>query len=83
VECRRPCGRIIAIQVADVTLAAEVRSSLRTARGTDHWDPKVYLIGLKPGTTRAVYCNRMGEQLDFSKSLDSGFQQRSFQIIVQ
>ena len=51
--------------------------------GSDNWAPTVYLIGLKPGTTRAVYCNRLGERPDFSQALDDGFQKHSFEVIVR
>ncbi|MBT8045422.1 MAG: hypothetical protein KJO79_10765 [Verrucomicrobiae bacterium] len=52
--------------------------------GKDHknWsDPSLYLIGLKPGVTRAVYCNRIGQQPDFENLRDQE-RQRCFQIIV-
>lgn len=50
--------------------------------GQDEFAPQVFLKALKPGTTRAVYCNRLGEQPDFSKQLPSVFQSRSFLIQV-
>jgi len=51
--------------------------------GSDTWAPRVSIKALKPGTTRAVYCNRLGEQPDFTKPLPKDFKERSFLIIVQ
>lgn len=59
---------------------AEVRYG---ADGSDNWAPTVYLVGLNPGTTRAVYCNRLGERPDFSQGLDRRFQSSSFEVIVR
>ena len=50
--------------------------------GSDNWAPAAYLIGLKPGKTRAVYCNRLGERPDFSRDLDAAFERSSFEVIV-
>jgi len=51
--------------------------------GSDLFDPFVYITGRKPGSTRAVYCNRIGKHPNFSRTLDTNFQRESFQIIVK
>ena len=51
--------------------------------GSDNWAPAVYLIGLKPGRTRAAYCNRLGERPDFGNPLDRKYVDRSFEVIVK
>ena len=60
-----------------------IRSNATSSDESDTWAPHLSIKGNKPGTTRAVYCNRLGEQPDFSKPLPKDFQSRSFQIIVK
>ena len=67
------------VAVEDPSIA-EVRDG---TEGSDDWAPTVYLIGLKPGTIRAVYCNRLGDRPDFSQDLDGGFQRGSFEVVVR
>lgn len=58
--------------------------SLRFGKdNSNSFDPTVYIKGLKPGVTRAVYCNRIGERPDFSNPLPRDFEESSFQIIVR
>ncbi len=51
--------------------------------GSDNWADLLSIKGLKPGRTRAVYCNRLGERPDFRKPLPQDFLSRSFDIHVR
>lgn len=49
----------------------------------DPFTPLLSIKGLQPGTTRAAYTNRMGEQPNFHQDLPEYFKRSSFKIIVR
>ena len=57
-------GYISGVAVADSSVVSVEYGS--KGRG-DRWDPEVYLLGLKPGVSAAVYMNRMGGISEFSE----------------
>ena len=73
-------GYIEGVVIEDPTLVA---AHYGKAAKSDRFAPLVTVTGLKSGSTRAVYCNRLGERPNFTQPLPSDFQARSFLIRVK
>lgn len=73
-------GYIEGVAIEDTSIA---RVHYGKENESDRFAPLARLTGISHGSTRAVYCNRLGERPDFTKPLPEDFQRRSFVIHVK
>ncbi|WP_435895865.1 hypothetical protein [Oceaniferula spumae] len=73
-------GYIETVAVENTSIAIATRGNGTAA---DQSSPNVYLTGLKPGITRAAYCNELGSFSFEPEHLTPSMHRRIFEIRVQ